>query len=116
MSREILRFIRLAYNIAKTTKPNEASQEAITCQLDKAIALLSQQPEASELTKRLRELIKLSEKHLSNSKIGRLQTYGREVCDFSDLQAEELKDAKQEIERLKETLRNYGSCEQRLKP
>ena len=43
-----------------------------------------QQPTAGAFTKKFRELIKLSEKHLSKSKIGRLRTYGKEACDRLD--------------------------------
>ncbi len=39
---------------------------------------------SSEFTKKFRELIKLSEEHLSDNKIGRLQTYGKEACKIID--------------------------------
>jgi hypothetical protein len=53
--------------------------------------LKAQEPPAGEFTKRYRELIKLSEEHLSKSKIGRLRKYGREACNIIDHQAEEKK-------------------------
>ncbi len=46
-----------------------------------------QQPKdqpSSKLTKKFRELIKLSEEHLSDNKIGRLQAYGKEACKLLD--------------------------------
>ena len=37
--------------------------------------------DTSEFIKRFRDLIKLSELHLSKGKIGRLRSLGREACD-----------------------------------
>lgn len=53
--------------------------------------LKCQQPVPSEFTKGFRELIELAKNHLSNVKIGRLQTKGLEACDIIDRQAEENK-------------------------
>lgn len=50
--------------------------------IEEAIADLQVKP--TEFTKRFRGLIKLSEDHLSDNKIGRLQTNGREACDIID--------------------------------
>lgn len=51
----------------------------------------AEEPEAGDFTKRFRDFIKLSEEHLSKSKIGRLRTYGKESCKIIDRQAAELK-------------------------
>lgn len=91
------------------------------------------QSEAGAFTKRFRDFIKLSEEHLSKSKIGRLRIYGREACtrldqleyDLQTLEAYRNQNIKQhnriqeletdtkaqaeEIERLKEALGKYGS-------
>lgn len=58
-------------------------------------------PSATEFTRRFRDFIKLSEEHLSKSKIGRLRTYGKEACDIIVRQAEQIK-------RLEEALKKYG--------
>jgi hypothetical protein len=63
-----------------------------------------QQPKdqpGSEFTKKFRELIKLSEEHLSDNKIGRLQTYGKEACkiiDTSEASRKELLEALEKVQ------------------
>ena len=47
-----------------------------------------EQPPAGDFTKRFRDLIKLSEDHLSDNKIGRLQTYGKEACDIIETETQ----------------------------
>ena len=65
-----------------------------------------QQPKdqpSSKLTKKFRELIKLSEEHLSDNKIGRLQAYGKEACkllDKSEASRKELLEACKEAQKL----------------
>lgn len=71
-----------------------------------ALAALESEPavEPSEFTSSFRKLIKLSEEHLSNNKIGRLRTYGRDACDLINHQAATIKSQAAEIRTFKKRI------------
>ncbi len=81
--------LRAIYDEKEIPMPDDL--EKLSSNNAQAVTLLKQQP-AADFTKKFHELIKLSEEHLSDNKIGRLQTYGKEACKRLDRAASTKKD------------------------